>query len=411
MRIKIFIYFVFLIPSLGLSQDRFLTYASKDSVGELPRFTGSIGANLKLNGYYDVFGGLQDSETFNVGLIDVFGTDDSQSFKMDMYQSQIKMEGRFIDKKEELIKAVIEVDFWGGNGHVRLRKAFVESRHWEIGQNWNNFGDEDIWPNIMEWEGPPSGVWIRSPHIKYVNTFKKPNWIYEISLEAPITDYIGFPELDLDLNEAYQVTPDLTFAVKNKHDWGHLRLSSILRNIRYEYKDKTDNFVGYGLALSGIYMTDKKNNLQFQVVGGKGITAYLTSIQGLGYDGYPSNNNEFVATPAFGGWVSYEYFFTPRIHSNIVFGLTNYDFKDAKEFLVNESEDSEEIAVQGSFYNTHYYGIINIMYEPFERMTIGLELDYGAKDIRFDGLADDEIIDTSKSRDAMRISFGFMFYL
>ena len=102
MRINIFIFFFLLIPFLGLSQDRFLTYASKDSVGELPRFRGSIGANLKLNGYYDVFGGLQDSETFNVGLIDVFGTDDSQSFKMDMYQSQIKLEGRFIDKKGAL---------------------------------------------------------------------------------------------------------------------------------------------------------------------------------------------------------------------------------------------------------------------------------------------------------------------
>jgi len=51
------------------------------------------------------------------------------------------------------------------------------------------------------------------------------------------------------------------------------------------------------------------------------------------------------------------------------------------------------------------------MYEPFERMTIGLELDYGGKDIRLDGIANNEVIDISKSRDAMRISFGFMFYL
>jgi hypothetical protein len=410
-RFKIFTCFVLLIPLLGLSQDRFLSYASKDSVGEIPRFIGSIGANLKLNGYYDVFGGLQNSETFNVGLIDVFGTNDSQSFKMDMYQSQVFLDARHIDKKGELIRALIEFDFWGGEGHMRLRKAFVASRHWEIGQNWNNFGDQDIWPNIMEWEGPPSGVWVRTPHIKYFNTFKNPNWIYEISLEAPITDYIAFPELRLNLEEAHQVTPDLTIAVKKRYDWGHLRLSSILRNIRYENDEEIDNFAGYGFAFSGIYITDKKNNLQFQFVGGKGITAYLTSVQGLGYDGYLSNNDGFVGTPAFGGWVSYEYFFTPKIHSNIVFGLTNYDFKDAKEFIIEDSEEPDEIAVQGSFYNTHYYGIINIMYEPFERMTIGLELDYGAKDIRFDGLADDAIIDSSKSRDAMRISFGFMFYL
>ena len=51
------------------------------------------------------------------------------------------------------------------------------------------------------------------------------------------------------------------------------------------------------------------------------------------------------------------------------------------------------------------------MYEPFPRMTIGLELDYGAKDIDFNGIINDDFIDDSKSRDAMRISFGFMFYL
>ena len=410
MRIFIVTILLFAIHFKGSAQDRFLTYASKDSIDSNPRFKGSVGANLKLNGYYDVFGGLQDSDTFNVGLINVFGTDDSQSFKMDLYQSQIKLDASYIDKQGEAITALVEFDFWGGNGHMRLRKAYVESRHWQIGQNWNNFGDEAIWPNIMEWEGPPSGIWLRSPHIKYFNTFKNPNWIYEVSLEAPITDYIAFPDLDLDLEEAYQVTPDLTAAVKKKYDWGHLRLSSILRNIRYKDDNQNYNFVGYGFAFSGIYATENQNNLQFQFVGGKGITAYMTSVSGLGFDGYRDNNDDVIPTPAFGGWISYEYFFTPRFHTNVVVGFTNYDFKNVKEFFV-EDDDSTDLAITGDFYNSHYYGIFNLMYEPFERMTIGLELDYGAKDIRLDGIANDAIIDTSKSRDAMRISFGFMFYL
>lgn len=404
------VYFLF-IPALVLSQDRYLTVSSKDSINGLPKLKGSVGANLKLNGYYDVFGGLQGSETFNVGNIDVFGTDDSQSFNMDLYQTQIKLEAAYVEKGGEMVYALVEFDFWGGDGHMRLRKAFVESRHWQIGQNWNNFGDEAIWPNIMEWEGPPSGIWIRSPHIKYTNNFKKESWVYEISLEAPITNYISFEELDLGVQEVYQVTPDLTFAVKNRYDWGHIRLSSILRNVRYELNDKTDNFLGYGLAFSGIYATRRKNNLQFQLVAGKGITAYMTSISGLGYDGYTNNDDQFTATPAFGGWVSYEYFFTPRFHSNIVFGYTRYNFSDVKEFVLKGNEEIEETVVQGDFSNFHYYGIINLMYEPFPRMTIGLELDYGAKDIEFSGEINDDFIDDGMSRDAMRISFGFMFYL
>ena len=53
------------------SQDRILTFASKDSINGQAQFKGSFGANIKLNGYYDVYGGLQDSETFNVGAINV----------------------------------------------------------------------------------------------------------------------------------------------------------------------------------------------------------------------------------------------------------------------------------------------------------------------------------------------------
>lgn len=405
------IYFLLLVPAFLLSQDRYLTVSSKDSINGLPKIKGSVGANLKLNGFYDVFGGLQESETFNVGMIDVFGTDDSGSFHMDLYQTQIKLEAAYIEKGGEMVYSLVEFDFWGGNGRMRLRRAFVESRHWQIGQNWNNFGDEAIWPNIMEWEGPPSGIWLRSPHIKYSNNFKRKNWVYEISIEAPITNYISLQEIDLEVEEAYQVTPDLTFAVKNSYNWGHIRLSSILRNVRYKQNDQIDNFLGYGLAFSGIYATERKNNLQFQLVGGKGITAYMTSISGLGYDGYTNIDDQFVSTPAYGGWISYEYFFTPRLHSNIVFGSTIYGFNDVKDFVLKGDEDMEENIVQGDFDNFHYYGILNMMYEPFPRMTIGLELDYGAKDINFSGMINGGFVEDNKARDAMRISFGFMFYL
>ncbi len=408
----IYLLFIFLLFSLlTFGQDRFLTVTSKDSINDRPKFKSSLGINMKLNGFYDVFGGLQGSDTFNVGLIDVFGTDDSSSFQMDMYQTQIKLESSFTEKNGDPIYTMVEFDFWGGNGKLRLRKAYVQTGHWQIGQNWNNFGDEVLWPNIMEWEGPPSGIWVRTPHIKYFNTFKNENWIYEISLEAPINNYIGFPELDFDIEEVNQVTPDLTFAIKKRYNKGHVRLSSILRNVRYNFNDQLDNFIGYGFSLSGVYTTEKRNMLQFQFVGGKGITAYMTSISGLGFDGYPNINGNFDATPAFGGWISYEYFFTPKLHSNIVLGLTNYDFKDMEEFILIREDDLEEFVVQGDFFNTHYYGLLNLMYEPYKRMTIGLELDYGVKNIDLNGFIDNNFVDINKDRDAMRISFGFMFYL
>ncbi len=419
MKINYFLLFLLAIPLFINAQtyenDRLLTVRSKDSVNEKPRMKGALGVNMKLNGYFDVYGGLQNSETFNIGQIPVFGTDDSSIFKMDLHQTQIFIQGDFIQKNGENIKAVVEFDFWGGSGHMRLRKAYVETNHWQIGQNWNNFGDEAIWPNVMEWEGPPSGVWARTPHIKYFGNFKNENWIYEASLEAPVIDYIALGDIEPLVEEDNQVAPDLTTALKYKRDWGHLRFSSVLRNVRYKLDGETNDFLGFGFTFSGIYVTENKNNFQFQLVGGKGINAYLTSIAGLGYDGYPTSNGDINSTPSYGGWASYEYFFTPKFHSNIVFGFTEYFFDNMERFILSEELPNDPIddtlILNGDYSGEHYYGIFNLMYEPFERMTLGLELDYGVKKIDFSGFANNTFIDDSKNRDAMRISFGFMFYL
>ncbi|GGG50669.1 hypothetical protein [Bizionia arctica] len=409
MKILFIVCFIFTTSFLSFGQERFLTLSSKDSIDNKPQFITSLGANLKLNGYYNVFGGLQESETFNVGAINVFGTDDTSSLNVDMYQSQIQWNTVYIRDNGTSVLAIVEVDFWGGNGHLRLRKAYVETNHWQIGQNWNNFGDEDIWPNIMEWEGPPSGVWVRSPHIKYTNQFKNNKWEYSFSLEAPITDYVRYGELEPLVEETYQNTPDVTAALSYKKDWGHIRFVSLLRKINYKLDDENSSFAGYGVALSGIYKKNL-NNFQFQFTGGKGITAYLTTIAGFGYDGYPTVNDNFNATPAIGGWMSYEYFFSKKWHSNVVFGYTDFNLDNVKRYILVDGLDNPEIYSAGDVVHTHYYGIVNVMYEAFERMTFGLELDYGVKQLEANGEVNNQFVALNQKRDAMRISFGFMFY-
>ena len=407
-------YYLFILASflifISYSQERYLTVKAQDSINGELRFKASLGANIKLNGYYDVYGGLQNNETFNIGLINVFGDDDSGSFKMDMYQTQIKFESTVMTKEGRKIQAVVEFDFWGGNGHMRLRKAYVEFDHWQIGQNWASFGDEAIWPNIMEWEGPPSGIWVRSPHIKYFNTIgDNPDWRYIIALDAPIIDYNRFGEIEPLLEEANQVMPDLVLGIKHEKDWGHFRFATIFRNITYNYESEKDNFFGYGFSFSGI-LKKNRNNFQYQLTAGQGISAYITSVGGFGYDGFPTSNGDFKPTPAYGGWASYEYYFTEKIHTNMVLGYTRFFTNDAERFILTNNSMTGDVIANGDVNNVHGYGIVNVMYDPFERMTFGLELDYGIKKLEASGSLNNSLFDIEESRDAMRISFGLMFY-
>ncbi|RXP57054.1 hypothetical protein EC396_07025 [Lutibacter sp. HS1-25] len=402
------IFMGFIFCAISFSQEKFINYASKDSINGQSKVKGSIGVSLKMNGYFDFFGGLQDSETFNVGNINVFGTDDSGSFKVDLYQTQIKFESLVMTKKGKQVNGVVEFDFWGGNGKMRLRKAYVATDHWLIGQSWVQYGDDELWPNIMEWEGPPSGIWVRAPQLSYFNSFRNKNWKYVLSFNAPIIDYEKYGEIEPLLEEAYQTTPDFSAALKYENNWGHLRFSSILRNVNYIYDDHQNNFIGYGFSLSGIYLHNL-NNFQFQLTGGKGVSAYITSVQGYGYDGYPNINNQLNATPAFGGWASYELFYTPKIHSTFVLGYTNFKLDNVNRIIFSESNDFSEFLINGNVENYHYYGIVNLMYDPIERMTIGVEVDYGNKKLSFDGSVNNQFIDDYQNRDAMRLSFGFMY--
>lgn len=408
MKSKIILIIFFAVHFSSYSQEeRFIQYKSKDTINGIPKVEGSIGVNLKLNGYYDFFGGLQNNETFNIGYINVFGTDDSQSLGVDLYQSQIKFQSQFITKKGQPIFAMVEFDFWGGNGKMRLRKAYIETKHFLVGQTFVPYGDVELWPNIFEWEGPPSGIWVRQPMIKYFNQFKNKNWHYTIALNAPIVDYDRFGEIEPLINEANQTTPDFTLAFKYAKDWGHLRIASILRNIQYKYEETQGNFMGYGIAFSGIYKK-VRNNLQFQLTGGKGVSAYNTSVQGFGYDGYPNNNGKVVAMPSYGGWISYEFFYAPKFYSTLVVGYTRFYSDNTQRYLINYETD-QSLILNGNIDNYHYYGILNFMHDPIERMTIGIEMDYGNKVLSYNGTVNNSYLNDEKSRDAFRISFGLMY--
>ena len=157
-------------------------------------------------------------------------------------------------------------------------------------------------------------------------------------------------------------------------------------------------------------MLSNKNNFQFQGTVGKGIAAYITSIGGFGYDGFPTVSDGLEATPSYGGWTSYEHFWTPKIHTNFVLGYTRFYTDDVARFLLVEDADNDVVFVNGNVDHIHNYGIVNIMYDHFKRMTYGIELDYGTKKLDLNGIVDGNQVSENKSRSAMRISFGFMFF-
>ena len=149
-----------------------LRTTSKDSINGKPLFDAFFLIKAKLNGIYDIRGGLQESSTFNMARVNVFESDDTKRFSMDMQQSQLRFRAQR-ETSKGTFTGYLEADFWGGDNVFRLRHLWFEYKFIKFGQDWSFFGDKEVWPNIFDWDGPSSGVWRREPQLIFYMDLKR----------------------------------------------------------------------------------------------------------------------------------------------------------------------------------------------------------------------------------------------
>ena len=383
--------------------------ASKELVNGRPKYDYFLYVKAKLNGVYDIEGGLQDQETFNVGRIDVWGTDDSNRFWMDMHQSQVRLRGQNETKYGPVV-GYLEGDFWGGSKGFRLRHLWIDYKFVHFGQDWSFFGDKEIWPNVFDWDGPPSGVWRREPELKFYFGGDS-GWRYEFGIANPGAELTFNTDIDAAVTPTNQSAPDFIVALNKTTGFGHLRLTGIYRHLKYKTAGTEDSVAGYGATVSGFIGTgkDKKNPIQFQLVAGQGIATYLVSFSGLNYDAAPDGDGNMKAIPTYGGWASYEHWFGDKWHGNVVAGYEDFQTHRIDSYEIPgpdyQAENSEVTA-------THYYGLVNVMYDWLPNFVLGVEYNWGKKDTVHQGSIDtgDEVVARiEKGRVAQRISFGVFF--
>jgi hypothetical protein len=386
-----------------------LRLMSRDSVNGRPAFDYFILVKAKLNGIYDISGGLQDYETFNVGQIDVWGSDNTQRFWMDMHQTQLRFRGQRETEMGTLI-GYLEGDFWGGSKHFRLRHAWVDFKFIHFGQDWSFFGDKDIWPNVMDWDGPPSGVWHRATELKFYFDVQ-PNSRLEFGLSTPGPQIILSSDIDATVTSASQRFPDLIAAWKQTTGFGHLRVTGVFRSLQYTAGADRRSVPGYGATVSGFVKTSSElpNSLQFQLVGGAGIATYLASFDGYNFDAAPNGKGEIEAIPTYGGWAAYEHYLTKKWHFNLIGGFSYFRSGEIASYTI---PGAGYTATNSKISLDMLYGLVNIMYDPVSNLIFGLEYNYGYKNSTHEGsiLTEKGVVTSlSQSRPAHRISFGLFF--
>ena len=269
------------------------------------------------------------------------------------------------------LKAKLEFELYGvgsdeGKTTPRLRHAYGEIGSFLAGQTWSTFMDIDVFPNTIEYWGPPSMIFWRNIQLRWT-PFRNENSHVAVALESPSSavDDGKLSGVSDDLNVSGKTElPDLTAHWRMQSNWGHYQLAAILRQVSYENTasangEPSGSKTGYGLNLSGSYKVWKKGTLKAQLAYGEAIASYFND---GGIDLAPSGSAQPETLAIFGWLLFYDHNWNDKWSSSLGWALTDQD---------NSGGQTD------TAFKSNHYGVVNLLYYPTKSIMLGGELQYG----------------------------------
>ena len=286
-----------------------------------------------------------------------------------------------------------EFDLFGtgvdaGQTTMRLRHFYGSWGPIIAGKTNTLFMDGDIFPNTIEYWGPPGMVFLRNPQIRY--TYKTAGGHeFAIAVEHPSNDVDpgNIREIDPALGSAIQGhenLPDLTGHWRYEGGWGHIQLAGILRQVGFDTAGTIDNKpkgheTGWGLDLTGNVKTWGRDVLHLGLVYGEGIANYMND---GGVDLAPKANAIVTppiagvpqpvslgpkAVPLTGALIYYDHYWNDQWSTSVGWSTTHVD--------------NTNFQAPNAF-QTGQYASVNLLWTPDKHILIGAEYIWGQREDR-----------------------------
>lgn len=262
---------------------------------------------------------------------------------------------------EETLSIKIEGDFHNdvsdATGLLRMRLAYAEYKFVSVGMNWSNFYDIEANPITVDFEGPNSSTFSRTPQFRFF-TYKKKN-VLSVSLENPIENVTVGSGVTV-LPERF---PDVVGAYRINGAFGFIKMAALVREIRYE-TDQPRGLPGYGLTILGSVKVGANDKLRFQFVTGTGVARYIQGASDLNYDAVYNGTNELETLQMHGSFASFQHFWTAHSYSSVTAGWLG----------VNDN-----VNLVDTNYKYGYYASVNYFWQPAKNLTFGAEALFGER--------------------------------
>jgi len=329
---------------------------------------------------------------------DEFGSDGQTIGSVKQSRLGAKATGTLLGKPYE---AKFEFDLFGvgadaGQTTMRVRHVYASWGPFLAGQTNSLFMDGDLFPNVIDYWGPPGMAFLRTPQIRF--TFLNKNgWKGAVALEHATNDIdtgnlrLIDQDLAADIRNDEKL-PDITLMGRYEGKWGHVQLSGILRRVGYETPGTLDSKprghkTGWGVDL-GTSFNVSLATLRLGAVYGRGIASYMND---GGMDMGP-NVAVIPQPPPNIGFV-----LVPSAEAVKLFGWTSYiDLNWSKQFTSSigysfDSVDNTSFQTATAFHKGQYASV-NLLWHPASGVFTGGELLWGkrtdndgntGKDLRF----------------------------
>jgi hypothetical protein len=296
------------------------------------------------------------------------GCGEDGQFTFSIRQTSLGVRG-FIPTAYGMVKTDLAFDLFGTDGTTSIHwlRAWAEMGMYGVGQYDSNFMDISVFPNTIDYWGPPGMVFVRNPQFR-ITPFKGQSMTVAVSLEAPNSVIDTGKATDIDPSLVGLASrnryPDLVGSFRYEGDWGHVRAAAILREVGFHNPNSADGEpsnqkTGYGLNLSGTWRLFGKDQLNWQVVGGQAIASYMDD---GGVDLAPNASIQAETVKSLGYLVYYNHAWNDKLTSSIGFS----------EHKQNNTDGQFNTAFRrGS------YGSINLLWTLSKNVMTGAEYIWG----------------------------------
>ena len=333
-----------------------------------------------------------------------FGTNGNVYFSV--RQTRLGVKGYTNTPLGEL-KTIFEFELFGtgvdaGQTTFRLRHAYGELGKIGVGQYWSPFMDIDVFPNTLEYWGPPGMALFRNVQIRYMPIQGDTRLTFALERPGAAADqgvYSNRIELE-DVNPHFNL-PDFSAEFRYGRKWGYVELAGILRRIEWIDQNNNPNYnlsgdaVGWGLNLSTNLHLGKSSVFRGQFLYGEGIQNYMNDAPAdIGIKNNPGNPRQpilGVALPVTGIVAFLDHNWSSKFSSSIGYSSISIENADASS---------------ASSFKKGDYAIVNLLYTPVDRVMMGAELQYGKRT----NFRDDFNSDIVKLQFSFKYNFSHLFY-